>query len=435
MDTLDPTKHQPNPLRLTGIAVLALTFVLIGCPRKITEKIPVPCDQQGGGPPPSVHELVTIAVLGSGSEHRAVVATSTYARVVRLNSKIGSEGAMVIRLGVDTVTAKLNGRNIQVPSKDKATGTGGPSGGAGATSSSTSGVVDPIALTAWRVSVMNAVKRGEGVPHDMFMALALALGDPTRGGVESAMKLLGWSAAPELHQIYLTRLQVEGGRVRIEGVAPNQGVSKALVRRLRKAGPYIQQVTGGSGRLVTEGYQFIISFATPMVTAADIAQDGSAAGAKTPAPLTPKARQRLQAAARDIPGTAQVAKVEQLIRVAADRALFQISQITQRSKKLEEGSLGRATLNITATGSMKSVQPFLKFLEKASNASLPLVIDPVTIEASVLRASVHIVYAAGGIDTRTPAPAPFQSARTDLPNWSRARKLKVVDIRDPFSPR
>ena len=432
MDTLDPTKHQPNPLRLSGIAVLVLTLVLVGCPRKLTEKIPVPCDQQGAGPPPSVHELVTIAVLGSGNEHRAIVATPTYAQIVRLNSKIGSEGAVVIRLGTDTVTAKLKGRNVLVPSKDNVSHTGSQSAGARTAAPSTPGTVDPVALTSWRVSVMNAVKQGGGVPHDMFMALALALGDPGRSAVESAMKGLGWSTAPELYQIYLSRLHMDGGRVRIEGVAPNQAASRSLVRRLRKAGPYIQQVTGGTGRLVTEGYQFTISFVTPMVRSTDIAQEGNARGKQAPTPLSLEARQQLQAAARNIPKTAQVTQVEQLIRVAADRAGLQISQIANRPQKTEEGSLGRATMNFTATGSMKSVQPFLKLLEKGSKASLPLVLDPVTIEASVLRASVHVVFAAGGTDSRTPTPSPIQTTRTDLPNWSRARKLKVVDIRNPF---
>jgi hypothetical protein len=420
---------------LTGIAVLVLTFALIGCPRKITEKIPVPCDQPGSGPPPSVHDLTTVAVLGSGNEHRAIVVTPTFAQIVRLNSKIGSEGAVVVRLDADTVTAKLNGRNVRIPNTASASPPSGTSGGARTGVSQPAGTVDPRALGAWRLSVMNAVKQGAGVPHDMFMALSLALGDPERGGVGSAMKALGWSAAPELYQIYLSRLQMDGGRVRIEGVAPSEAASRTLVRRLQKAGPYIRQVTGGSGRLVTEGFQFAISFVTPMVKATDIALSGNAAGAQKPVPLSPKDRQRLQTAARDIPKTAQASKVEQLIRVAADRAGFQVTQVANRPQKTEEGSLGYVTMNFTATGGMKGVQPFLKLLKKASTTSLPVVIDPVTIEASMLRASVLIVYAAGGTDSRTPAPSPIRPAPTDLPNWSRARKLKVVDIRDPFNRR
>ena len=96
--------------------------------------------------------------------------------------------------------------------------------------------------------------------------------------------------------------------------------------------------------------------------------------------------------------------------------------------------MGRVAFDLTATGSMKAVIPFLQLLLDRSNKN-PLVIDPMTIEASTLRATIHVAYAAGGTDNRTPAPNTIQTVPTDLPKWSRARRLSLDAVRNSFARR
>jgi len=126
--------------------------------------------------------------------------------------------------------------------------------------------------------------------------------------------------------------------------------------------------------------------------------------------------------------------VDQGIRSAAEQFGLQVSQLRKHNQPVEEGVLGRVVFDMTASGSMKAVLPFLRQLQSRSN-KIPMVLDPLTIEASTLRTTIHVAYKAGGTDNRTPAPSRVQSVPTNLPKWSRASRLSLDAVRNPFARR
>jgi len=429
---VDTTKNITRRTLCLVASALVLILVSSGCPRKLTEKVPVPCNS-ASGPAPSVHSLATATVLGAGENQRAVVTSGDYAAVVRVNEKVGSEQAVVQSIRGDEIRAVLsNGQVVVIDSAPTETASEANASASSSEATAPSGPVQPQRLVAWRTSLLDALRAGGGVPHSVFMALSLALGDTERPSVKSAMEPMGWEEAPGIEKIYLTRFHLANGRVRVEGVAPTEKDSTALVRRLRSAAPYIRQVSGGNGRNITEGHQFNLSFQVAGVRATDIAKENAAMGAATPLPM--ELRETLRKATVGLPTSQAVPGADQGIRRAAEQFGLQVTQLRKHPQPVEEGALGRVAFDITASGSMKAVIPFLQLLQDRSNKN-PLVMDPVTIEASTLRATIHVAYSAGGTDSRSPAPNLIQVVPTNLPKWSRARRLSLDAVRNPFARR
>ncbi len=402
--------------------------------------------------------MVTVAVVETADGRRkAVLSGCTYATAVAVGDKVGSEGADVTGIAANGVQVRLpDTTSILVkkglPLPCKATGgTGGGTGagdttggtgedGAGTTGGTTGGGGEQ-ALTAdemnalkeladWRTSVVSFVTAGYGVPVDVLLVLSVATMPHQPAAVAEAMAKLGWTPAPGIEKTSFDRLHVEEGKITVSGVTPGKAAFDTLLKRLKTSNPLLTRVKVISSGPKPGGFGFELGIEAPLVAASQVAIQGNPSGAK---PLPSSLEAKLGKAAARLPRDPTLSGQESELQTMADQSGLTVDSLSRVGDPIAEGYLGMVTYELKASGPAQALITWLAKLRGRGQSNSPVIVDPLTVDATGIRATVRVPYVAGKSDARKPAPPSIFLPNLSSERWSTARSIPVPSLRDPFT--
>lgn len=417
------------------IGVVSASLLSAGCPRKITERVietvQAPCAPSGpiAAPAPSIDALTVAAILTTPEGRKAVIVAPGYAALVGEKDAIGAEGGTVTNVLGDGITLQTrDGKSRRLSVSTELGAAPAPNPGQDPVAPAPADAAGSAELELWREAVLGGVNKGFGVPYEAVLTIALAVTGSESPDVLTAQRSLEWATDVSLAAVRYERITIRQGRLLLEGSAPTEALATALKTRLESSNPVVQGVRAAPVPPRTDGQVgFSFTVETPLLAADDIARVGAADG-----PVVKSAR--LEPHFGDIAPNSALGGFEDEARAAGTGAGFKTFEVQKSTGTVEEGLLGYASFQVTATGSLGTIVDFLRTVKPPQGklGGRPVVVDPLVVTGEQVQMTVLVPYIVGKADSRSPAPDAKILPKLLNQRWSAAVAVPTTLLRDPF---
>lgn len=417
------------------IGIVSTSLLSAGCPKKITDRVietvQAPCVPNGpvAAPSPSIDALTVAAILTTPEGRKAVVVAPGYAALVGEKDAIGAEGGTVTNVLGDGITLQTrDGKSRRLAVSTELGAAPSPEVGPDSVAPAPTDQGGNPELDLWREAVLGGINKGFGVPYEALLTVALAVTGSESPDVLTAQRGLEWATDVSLAAVSLERISVRRGRLLLEGSVPSEALASALKTRLESSNPVIQGVRAAPVPPRTDGrVGFSFTVETPLLAADDIARAGAADG-----PVVKSAQ--FEPHIGDIAPNSALGGFDDEARAAGTRAGFKTFEVTKSAGTVEEGLLGYASFDVTATGGFGTVVDFLRTVKQPMGkiGGRPVVVDPLEVTGEQVQMTVLVPYVVGKADSRSPAPPAKILPKLLNQRWSAAVAVPTTQLRDPF---